>query len=103
MSDARKGDLVQVHKIVLKPDQRPDTLPECTRAVPYEGWVKGFLLNESANFGDEVKIETFIGREISGVLAQVNPTYDHNFGIPQKELVYIGNESRRRLEEMKRP
>jgi hypothetical protein len=103
MSDARKGDLVQVHKIVLKPDQRPDTLPECTRAVPYEGWVKGFLLNESANFGDEVNIETLIGREISGVLAQVNPTYDHNFGIPQKELVYIGNESRRRLEEMKRP
>jgi len=102
MSDAKKGDLVQVHKIVLKPDQRPDTLPECTRAVPYEGWVKGFLLNESANFGDEVKIETLIGREISGGLAQVNPTYDHNFGIPQKELVYIGNESRRRLREMKK-
>ena len=103
MSDAKKGDLVQVHKIVLKPDQRPDTLPECTRAVPYEGWVKGFLLNESANFGDEVKIETLIGREISGVLTQVNPTYDHNFGTPQKELVYIGNESRRKLGEMKSP
>ncbi len=103
MSDARKGDLVQVHKIILKPDQRPNTLPECTRAVPYEGWLKGFLINESANFGDEVKIETSIGREISGVLTQVNPTYDHNFGIPQKELVYIGNESRRRLEETKKP
>jgi hypothetical protein len=65
--------------------------------------VKGFLLNESANFGDEVNIETFIGREISGVLAQVNPIYDHHFGVPQKEIIYIGNESRRRLIGMKRP
>ena len=103
MPDAKRGDFIQIHKVILKPGQRPDTLPECTRSVVYEGWVKGFLISESANVGDEVKIETFIGREISGVLAQVNPTYDHNFGIPQKELVYIGNESRRRLGEMKIP
>ena len=98
MSDAKRGDLVQVHKIVLEPDQRPDHLPSCTKAVPYECWIKGFLLDESANIGDEVRIETFIGREISGTLHQVNPIYNHNFGGPQKEIIYIGNEVRKQLE-----
>jgi hypothetical protein len=100
MPDAKKGDLVQIHKVILKPGQRPDTLPECTRSVLYEGWVKGFLISESANIGDEVKIETFIGREISGILEQVNPVYDHNFGVPQKELLSIGSESWKKLEKM---
>lgn len=97
MPDARKGDLVQIHKIVLEPNQRPETLPECTKSVPYECWIKGFLLNKEAIVGDEVQIETFIGREISGTLVSVNPTYDHSFGLPQKELVTIGRDLRRRI------
>ena len=99
MADAKRGDLVQIHKIILEPSQRPDTLPACTRSVPYECWIKGFLVDEDANLGDEVKIETFIGREISGELYQVNPTYDHNFGAPQRELVAIGNEAHHELRE----
>jgi hypothetical protein len=101
MPDAKRGDLVQIHKVILDPGQRPDTLPECTRSVFYECWVKGFLINENVNIGDEVKIETFIGREISGVLEQVNPVYDHNFGVPQKELLNIGSESWKKLGKMK--
>jgi hypothetical protein len=97
MPDARKGDLVQIHKIVLEPNQRPETLPESTKSVPYVCWIKGFLLNKEAIVGDEVQIETFIGREISGTLVSVNPTYDHSFGLPQKELVTIGRELRRRI------
>jgi hypothetical protein len=99
MPDAKRGDFVQIHKLILKPGERPDTLPESTRSVHYEGWVKGFLISESANIGDEVEIETFIGREISGTLEQVSPVYDHNFGVPQKELLSIGSESRKKLEE----
>jgi hypothetical protein len=97
MADAKRGDLVQIHKIILEPSQRPDSLPACTRSVPYECWIKGFLVDEDANLGDEVKIETFIGREISGKLYQVNPTYDHNFGVPQRELIAIGNEAHHEL------
>ncbi len=92
MPDAKKGDLVLIHKTVLKPDERPDTLPACTKSVPYECWIKGFLLNSQAAIGEEVQIETFIGRENSGVLISVNPAYDHSFGLPQKELLSIGRE-----------
>lgn len=100
MPDAKRGDFVQIHKVILKPGQRPETLPECTRSVPYECRVKGFLIDESADIGEEVKIETFIGREILGILEQVNPVYDHNFGVPQKELLSIGSESWKKLEKM---
>lgn len=98
MADVKRGDLVQIHKIILEPDQRPENLPSSTKALPYECWIKGFLINEEANIGDEVKIETFIGREISGALYQSNPTYDHNFGEPQKELLSIGIEVKKTLE-----
>jgi hypothetical protein len=95
MAEAKKGDLVQIHRVVLEPNQRPDTLPECTKTVPYEGWIKGFLINTEAALGDEVQIETLIGREISGTLVSTDPTYDHGFGKPQKELLSIGRELRR--------
>ena len=92
MPDAKKGDLVQIHKIILKPEQRPDSLPESTKSVPYECWMKGFLLNRQATMGEEVQIETFIGRKNSGILVAVNPPYDHSFGLPQEELLPIGRE-----------
>ncbi|UCG99925.1 MAG: 2-amino-4-ketopentanoate thiolase [Deltaproteobacteria bacterium] len=98
MADAKRGDLVQIHKTVLEPDQRPDNLPSCTKSVPYQCWIKGFLIDEDARIGDVVKIQTFIGREISGILYQVSPIYDHNFGESQRELLSIGNEVRKQLE-----
>jgi hypothetical protein len=101
MSDAKKGDLVQIHKIILEPDQRPENLPPSTKSVAYECWIKGFLLDENAKLGNEVKIETFIGREMWGTLYRVNPTYDHNFGEPQKEILSIGSEVKHQLEKKK--
>lgn len=99
MVDTKKGDLVLIHKAVLKPDERPDTLPACTKSVPYECWIKGFLLNSQATVGEEVQIETFIGREISGTLVFVHPAYDHSFGLPQKELLSIGRELRKKIKD----
>jgi hypothetical protein len=97
MSDAKRGDLVRIHRIILGPDHRPDNLPISTKSVPYECWIKGFLLDEDAKIGSEVRIKTFIEREISGTLHQVNPIYDHNFGQPQKEILTIGNEVKQQL------
>ena len=97
MVDAKRGDLVQIHKIILKPEERSHNLPSDTRSVPYEGWIKGFLMDEEATLGDEVKVESFIGRECSGILCAVNPVYDHHFGEPQKEILTIGEEAKQQL------
>ncbi len=97
MPDARRGDLVQIHRVILEPSMRPENLPPETKAVPYECWIKGFLLEAEADFGDQVRVESFIGRELKGTLAALNPVYDHNFGRPRRELLSIGSELRRRL------
>ncbi len=97
-SKARKGDLVLIHLVVLDPAQRAENLPEVTRAVPYEGWIKGFLLDEDAEIGDKVRIESWIGRELAGILTEINPVYDHGFGEPQPELNAIGPEAWKELQ-----
>lgn len=89
-SHARKGDLVQIHTVILNPDERSPTLPEATKKVPYEGWIKGFLLNDEAVIGEPVDIESFIGRHLQGILTKINPTYNHDFGEPQPTLNMIG-------------
>jgi hypothetical protein len=95
--DARKGDWVQIHRIVLKPEERSPHLPEDTKKVPLEVWQKGFITHD-ASIGDEVEIETVIGRRVKGKLVRVNPVYEHNFGKPVPELLTIGMELRKFLE-----
>jgi hypothetical protein len=95
---AKKGDLVQIHMIVLEPGERAANLPEETKSVSYEGWIKGFLLEEQAEIGQEVRIETYIGRQLSGVLTEINPVYDHNFGKPQPDINFIGKQAWKKLD-----
>lgn len=97
--DAKKGDWVRIHKIILTPEQRSSNLPEDTRNVPLEMWDKGFLLNEEANIGEEVEIETYIGRKVTGTLKEVNPYWGHDFGKCVPEILYIGRQARELLEE----
>ena len=92
--DAKRGDWVRIHNIVLEVGQRAKNLPEDTQNVPLEMWVKGFLLNDSAKIGDKVKVETYIGRIVEGTLVEVNPYYSHNYGKAVPELLYIGRQAR---------
>lgn len=100
MHSARRGDWVQIHDIVLTPEQRTAHLPQDTQKVPFESWVKGFLVEESAHIGDRVTITTTCGRTISGTLLTVNPGYDYGFGdaaVP--ELLGIGPQARHIIKE----
>jgi hypothetical protein len=83
-----KNTWVQIHKIVLKPEERPVTLPEETRKVPLELWVKGFLLAE-ANLNDVVTVRTVTGRLETGTLIQAHPCYLHNYGAFVPEILDI--------------
>lgn len=92
--DAKKGDWVRIHNIVLEAGKRAPNVPEDTQKVPLEMWVKGFLLDEAANIGDRVQIETYIGRKVEGTLVEVNPYYKHDFGKCVPELLYVGKQVR---------
>ena len=97
--DAKKGDWVRIHNIVLEAGERAPNLPEDTQNVPLEVWDKGFLLNDEANIGDKVVVETYIGRKVEGTLIEVNPYYKHNFGKCVPEILYIGKQVRGLIEE----
>lgn len=89
---AQAGDWVQIHRIVLRPEQRPANLPEETRAVPLEMRIKGWMITETATLGDAVTIRTAIGRDMSGRLIAVNPAYGHDFGQAVPELLAAGDD-----------
>jgi hypothetical protein len=90
---ANKGDWVRIHDIVLTPEERAPQVPDDTKAVPLELWVKGFLEVE-ANIGDSVTVTTLTGRKASGVLVEISPTYTHSFGDYVPELHKISAQLR---------
>lgn len=100
---AKKNDYVRIHRIVLEPAERTGKLPEDTKQVPLEMWVKGRLLNESAEIGDEVEVRTAVGRREYGTLIEENPCYELNYGsfVPEilqmeetlRSVLFGGNEA----------
>jgi len=97
--EAVKGDWVRIHRIILTPGERSPLIPEDTSRVPLEMWDKGFLLNETARRGDNVDIETIIGRRIQGTLVELNPQYRHSWGDLVPEILQIGRQIRGILDE----
>lgn len=88
-----KGTWVQIHQIVLKPEERAPQVPDDTKKVPLELRVKGFL-EQDAQIGEEVTIKTLTGRRLVGELVEANPAYGHDFGKPVPTLLTIGQELR---------
>ncbi len=84
-----KGSWVQIHKIILNPSERAPQVPDDTKKVPLEMWVKGFLI-DYGSIGKIVKIETITGRIEEGELVQVNPSFKHNYGHFVPEILAIG-------------
>jgi hypothetical protein len=84
---------VEIHRIILSPDERAPQVPEDTRQLPLEMRVKGFLA-EAAALGEKAEIVTPAGRRVRGTLSAVNPAYSHSFGPPVAALSTIGSEVR---------
>ena len=93
-----QGTWVEIHRVVLAPDQRAPHVPEDTKRVPLEMRVKGFLV-AAAFLGEEVDIVTATGRRLRGTLKEVNPAYAHGFGSPIPEISAIAAEVRELLRE----
>lgn len=97
--NAKKGDWVRIYKVVLGAKERGANLPDDTKQVPLEMWDKGFLIDEMAELGDTVTVETMVGRQIAGELVEVNPNFDINYGDGITETLYIGRQLRDMLGE----
>jgi len=76
---ANKGDWVRIHRVILPAEDRTASLPEDTKRVPFEMWVKGHLLCDG-EIGDRVTVKTVSGRIEQGTLLEVNPQFEVNFG-----------------------
>ena len=91
---AKKGDWVQIHNVVLAPEERSGSLPEDTKSNPLEMWVKGHLVDD-AEIGDEAEVITRTGRHAKGKVVKVDPYFEHNFGFFIPEVLEIGDTVRR--------
>ena len=89
----KKGEWVIIHRNILSPDERAPQVPDDTKKVPLEMWVKGYL-NADANVGDEVEITTLTKRTEKGTLLEENPYYKHDFGVFVPELLKINEQVR---------
>ena len=94
--DAKKGDWVQIYKVVVEAGQRTAKLPEDTLKTSFNLRAKGFL-EQDANIGDEVTVTTAAERKLTGRLTAVSPGPGHSFGRPVPELLTIGSELRSML------
>ena len=70
-------------------------IPEDTKKCDLEMWVKGALLEDSAECGDVVHVETAAGRVESGVLLEEKPHYTHSYGDFVPEIIEIDNRLRK--------
>ncbi len=75
----KKNSYVEIHKVIFEAHERTAKIPEETKKVPYEMFIKGFLLLD-ASIGDLVTVETITGRVVEGTLLKENPTYDLGYG-----------------------
>ena len=89
----KKGEWVLIHRNVLEPSQRAPQVPDDTKKVPLEMWVKGYL-QEDADIGEEVTVLTRTKRIEKGKLLEVNPYYKHDFGKFVPELLKISEQVR---------
>jgi hypothetical protein len=90
---AEKGTYVLIHRIILEPAERAPQVPDDTKLVPMEMWVKGYL-QADATIGEPVEIITRTGRKEVGTLQEVNPYYKHDYGTFVPELLVISEQVR---------
>jgi hypothetical protein len=88
-----KNSWVLIHRIILEAGERASQVPEDTKKVPLEMWVKGSLQTD-AELGAEVEVLTGTGRRERGTLLEVNPSYKHGFGDFIPELLEINRSVR---------
>lgn len=89
----KKGSWVLIRRDILKPEERAPQIPEDTKKVPLEMWIKGYLTAD-AKIGDEVTVTTRTGRKETGTLLEAEPYFKHDYGKFVPELLVISGQVR---------
>lgn len=90
------GTWVQVYRVALAPAERAPGIPDETARLPYECWVKGFLIQPAA-LGSEATVKTLAGRRVTGTMVAVHLAHTHSFGATHPAMLAVGPELRRIL------
>ncbi len=90
---ACKGTWVSVRRTVLTPEERAATIPQDTAKTPLLLWVRGSL-QQDAEVGQEATVLTKTGRIETGILEEVEPHYEVNYGGYVPEIAAIGAKAR---------
>lgn len=88
-----KGSYVEIIQTVLNSEERVYNIPNDTKNTPLNLWAKGWLLDDS-EIGLEAAIKTVNGRIIAGVITEINPSYNHDFGEFIPEVMFIGAQAK---------
>ncbi|SHK22362.1 2-amino-4-oxopentanoate thiolase subunit OrtA [Paramaledivibacter caminithermalis] len=90
MKKAIKGSWVEIENVVLPADSRAPQVPKDTKKTPLKMWTRGVLINDEAEIGETVRVNTLSGRIAEGKLVDIKPRYAHDFGYPVIELIETG-------------
>ncbi|MBS7527744.1 2-amino-4-ketopentanoate thiolase [Fusibacter paucivorans] len=85
----KKGTWIRIKRVVMQSEERTAQIPEDTRRVPLEMWVKGFA-EQDGHLGDTICVRTLTGRVERGEVVEIEPVYGHDFGQFIPEILTIG-------------
>lgn len=71
---------VEVEWTALEPEDRREGIPGDTAATPLRVRARG--MTGSARPGESATVTTVTGREVVGVVREIEPGYQHSFGRP---------------------
>jgi 2-amino-4-ketopentanoate thiolase alpha subunit len=83
------GRWARIHRLELSPSERAPGIPADTASVPFETWINGWLVDDTA-IGELCRLKTPSGRIVEGVLVEADPGYHHSFGSPPAALQHAG-------------
>jgi hypothetical protein len=92
------GAWVEITQVLLRAGGRAPNIPPDTAQTDFVACVRGFLVGP-ARIGDEATVRTLLERSVTGRLSVENPRNPADFGHPVPELLRLGMEARRTLEQ----
>jgi 2-amino-4-ketopentanoate thiolase alpha subunit len=91
---------VEVEWTALAPEDRREGIPGDTAATPLRVRARGMA--SAARPGTDATVTTVIGREVTGLVREIEPGYHHSFGRPLPSWLEMRDAIRRERADLAR-